>query len=152
MKVTGYGIGVSLQKEYEQDPYFAKGLELDEFFTDQCIANSMKWGLGGSVSKPISRDAIEGYDDKGADGKWKRLIKWSYKKNKETNERIYQDYPPRMEFGVPTSSMKEELGSDNLLHTHATFRPKFFDANGDTISNVTSDNIDEVLPKWSRVV
>ena len=152
LKVTGYGTSLTLHKDYVNDSYYEKGRELDEFFINKCIENSMLWGLGGSKTKPIARETIEGYDDKGDNGKWKRLLKYPYKKDKTTNERIYQEeYSPRLDFGIPTVSMVEEKGEDNLLHTKAVFKPRFYDADGSKYDEVSTDNIDEILPAWSRM-
>lgn len=150
-KVTGYSTSISLFKNYETDPYYIKMRELDEFFIDKCVENSRLWGLGGSASRPISRDVIEGYDDKGADGKWKRLIKYAYKKNKKTGEREYQDYAPRLEFGIQHSSMEETIGSDGRIHQSAKFKPAFYNEDGEKIASVDTDNMSEVLPNWSKI-
>ena len=101
--VTGYCTSINLKKN---DPYLEKACELDEFFINQCIENSLVWGLGGSKTKKINRSSIAGYDEKGDKGKWKRILKHSYKIDKNTKERIYLDYPPRMEFNVPESVCK----------------------------------------------
>jgi hypothetical protein len=157
-KITGYSTSISFLKD--EDPYLAKAEQLDQFFIDKCVANSVSWGLGGSKTRPIDRSAIEGYDDKGWNGKWKRLVKYAYKVDKNTKDRIYQDYPPRMEFGVQTESITETLGDNGLMKQRAVFKPAFFDAqrekvfsSGYNASNpkVTSDDINEILPKWSRV-
>ena len=44
--------------------------------------------------------SIAGYDEegRGEKGKWKRILKYSYKI--KHGERIYLDYPPRMEFSI----------------------------------------------------
>jgi hypothetical protein len=157
-KITGYSTSISFLKD--EDPYLAKAEELDQFFIDKCVANSVSWGLGGSKSRPIERSVIEGYDDKGWNGKWKRLVKYAYKVDKNTKDRIYQDYPPRMEFGVQTESMTESLGDNGLMKQRAVFKPTFFNANRDKVFStgfnaanpkVSSDDISEILPKWSRV-
>ena len=56
--------------------------------------------------KKINRSSIAGYDDKGDKGKWKRILKYSYKIDKNTKQKKYLDYPPRMEFNVPESVCK----------------------------------------------
>jgi len=150
-KVTGYSTSVSLQKDYEADPYYEKGRELDEFFIEKCIENSVLWGLGGSKTIKIDRASIAGYDDKGDKGKWKRIIKYAYKVDKQTKERIYTDYPPRLDFGITTSSAEDVEGDDGLLHAEATFKTRFFDATGVRVPDVGTDNIDDVLPNWSRI-
>ena len=149
-KVTGYSTAVSLQKEYEQDPYYQKSLEIDNFFMDACHKNAMAWHLGGTAQRPLGRDAIEGYDDRGADGKWKRMLKWSYKKD-EHGQRQYLDYPPRLEFSIPTNSMTEHQGSDGLTVQEAVFKPVFFDVTATKLEPVNSTEASRVLPKWSRV-
>ena len=151
-KITGYSTSIQMLKDYNSDPYLAKLQELDEFIMDAAHKNALAWGLGGTKTRPLAREAIEGYDDRGADGKWKRLVKWSYKKDQATNERIYNDqYPPRHEFSIPIMTKEETKGKDGMYKQSATFRPTFFDAEGKKIEGVTSDNVAEVIPKWSRV-
>lgn len=149
-KITGYTTTISCHKEYETDPYYLKALELDEFFMHKCHENAMYWHLGGTASRPLGLDIIEGYDDRGADGKWKRFLKWSYKKD-DQGQRNYLDYPPRLEFGVPTTSTTEHQGADGLMVQEAIFKPVFFDMNATKLDPVTSEEIDQVLPKWSRL-
>ena len=92
----------------KNDPYLEKANELDEFFINQCIENSINWGLGGSKNINIDRSTIAGYDEEGRGdkGKWKRLLKYSYKIDKNTKEKNYLDYPPRMEFNIPDKTCK----------------------------------------------
>ena len=154
-KITGYSVAVSFPKEYEDDPFYQKACELDEFFISSCIKNSVSWGLGGSKTVQVAREAIAGYDDKGHNGKWKRLLKWSYKDVKnaagEVLDREYLEYPPRMEFGIPTVTITESVGDRGLIHQTAVLKPTFFDAEGNRIEQVSSDDISTVLPKWSRI-
>ena len=149
-KITGYSTAISFKKEYENDPLYLKAQELDEFFIDKCVENSMAWCLGGSKTRPIARESVEGYDDRGWNGKWKRLVKWSYKvlPNKE---REYKPYPPRMEFGIPTSSTTETQGENGLIEQQAIFKTVFFNADGDRLAPVHSTEVGDVLPNFSRV-
>ena len=150
-KITGYSTSFSFNKEYEKDPYYAKAQEIDDFFINECIKNSVAWGLGGSKTRPIERTAIEGYDEKGLNGKWKRLIKYSYKVNKSTGEREYTDYAPRMEFGLPTASMSEHKGENGIMRQEAVLKPTFYDADGEALPTATTDNMNDILPKWSKI-
>ncbi len=150
-KITGYSAAISFPKEFEQDPYYLKALELDKFFIDQCHANSTAWCLGGSKAMPMDRATVAGYDEKGWNGKWKRIVKWSYKDDPKTKDRTYQPYPPRMDFGIPTTTMTEYPGEDNLLKQEAIFKTTFFDAEGNKLEPVNSSDADTVLPKFSRV-
>ena len=75
-----------------EDKYLEKAKELDDFFIDAFYQN--KQGL----SKNIPKSNIEGYDIYGQGGLWKRICKYPYKVNKNTKEREYLDYPPKMEF------------------------------------------------------
>ena len=52
-KITGYSAAISFPKEYENDPYYIKAAELDEFFIDQCHKHSMAWCLGGTKQVPM---------------------------------------------------------------------------------------------------
>jgi hypothetical protein len=149
-KITGYSTSISCLKEYEDDPYYKKGLELDEFFIKMCHKNAMAWHIGGTKNVPLDIRAIQGYDDRGCDGKWKRLLKWSYKKDGQ-GERNYLDYPPRLEFGIPTTSMTEYVGSDGLKVQEAIYKPVFFDIEGTKLEPVSSTQSDTVLPKFSRI-
>ena len=112
-EITGYSTSISLKKN---DPYFIKAREIDDFFIDKCIENSVLWGLGGSKTEKVDVHSIIGYDDKGEKGKWKRILKYTYKINKNTKERVYNDYPPRMEFSVPEKTCRffNEDGKPNL--------------------------------------
>ena len=66
---------ISCYADYENDPYYHKAVELDQFFMEQCCENSTQWHIGGASKKPLSKEFVEGYDDRGVDGKWKRLVK-----------------------------------------------------------------------------
>lgn len=152
-KTNGYSTSIGLPKNYaegEGDPYYNKARELDEFFIQACIEHSVLWGLGGTAKVAVDPRAIAGYDDKGENGSWKRILKYAYKKAAD-NSRIYQDYPPRMEFGIPCILLQEEMGPDGKYRTIATFKPTFYDAHGVKIPNVGSSNMSEYLPNWSRV-
>ena len=83
--------GTSMQINCK-DKYLEKAKELDTFFIKAFYEN--KWGL----SKNIPLLNIEGYDEHGQGGLWKRLCKDPYKVNKETKDREYLDYPSKMEF------------------------------------------------------
>jgi hypothetical protein len=157
-KITGYTTSIQCEKDYESDPYYKKAVELDQFFIEQCIQNSVAWGLGGSKTKPIAREAIEGYDDKGDNGKWKRLVKYAYKKN--GTEKIYTDYAPRLEFGLLTDAITESKDADGKLVQHATFKTVFFNAEGDKVDQVTADSVEShgsahsiraCLPNWCKI-
>jgi len=145
-KLTGFTTTVSCHKEYAHDPLYQKAQELDEMFINACVNNSQLWGLGGSKTKPISRDVIEGYDDKGDKGKWKRLLKWSYKVDQKTQEKQYLEYAPRLELAI-SANIKGEPGKET-----AEFTVPFFNHEGTKISEkVTDSNIDEILPKFSEL-
>ena len=75
--------GTSMQINCE-DKYLQKAKELDRFFINAFYEN--KWGVNKNM--PISN--IEGYDDYGQGGLWKRICKYPYKVNKDTKERISQ--------------------------------------------------------------
>ena len=75
-----------------KDKYLEKAKELDKFFINTFYEN--KWGL----NRNIPLQYIEGYDEHGQGGLWKRICKDSYKVDKETKEREYLDYPSKMEF------------------------------------------------------
>lgn len=146
-KITSFGLGVSCLKEYEDDPYYLKGQELDSFFMKACHENAQAWGIGG---KNTTFEQIEGEDHAGHFGKWKRLLKWSYKTDKTTKERTYLDYPPRFEFGVPTVQMTEDT-VDGMKVQDAVFKPVFFDVNGDKLDPVRFTEVEHVMPKFARV-
>jgi hypothetical protein len=158
-KITGYTTSIQCEKDYENDPYYKKAAELDLFFIEQCIQNSLAWGLGGSKTKPIAREAIEGYDDKGDNGKWKRLVKYAYKK--VGTEKVYTEYAPRLEFGLLTDAITESKDSDGKLVQHTTFKTAFFTADGDKLDVVTADSmpsgkhhdtdISTCMPNWSKI-
>jgi hypothetical protein len=148
--IGGYTIEPAMQQDYEQDPYFQKALELDDFFIQTCLSNKALWGFGG----PGAPDSvITGFDEKGYKGKWKRMIRYSGKLNKDTKVMEYSDYPPRLSFkiGEVYGSGKYHVNDRNLQYYTCNFLTKFFDANGSRIQDVTSANISDVVPKYSRV-
>ena len=75
-----------------EDEYLEKAKELDKFFINAFYEN--KW----NINKNISIQHIEGYDEHGQGGLWKRLCKASYKL--KGNEREYLNYPAKMQFSM----------------------------------------------------
>ena len=73
--------GTGMQINWEGE-YLRKARELDQFFINAFYEN--KWGL----KKNIPKSTIEGYDEHGQDGLWKRICKDPYRVNKDTKERI----------------------------------------------------------------
>lgn len=149
-KINGYTTSISCYKDYDKDPYYLKAVEMDQFFIGACHENALYWHLGGTTARPLSLEAVEGLDHAGVSGLWKRFLKYSYKKN-DQGERVYLEYAPRLEFGVPTSSMTEHMGPDNLMVQEAVLKPVFFDVNAQKLEPVTSMEADQVLPKWSKI-
>ena len=84
--------GTSMQINCEGQ-YLRKAKELDQFFINAFYEN--KWDLAHNVPKS---NTIEGYDEHGQGGLWKRICKDPYRVNRDTKEREYLDYPPKMEF------------------------------------------------------
>ena len=74
--------------------YLRKARELDQFFMNAFYEN--KWGLAQNVPK----SNIEGYDQHGQGGLWRRICKDPYGVDKDTKEREYLDYPSKMEFTI----------------------------------------------------
>lgn len=148
-KVTGYSLALSLPKDYLQDPYFLKARELDAFFVNACLENAFIWGLGGTDTEAPDRKSIEGYDKWGYKGKWKRLLKPSYKDDKATNKRTYQDeYAPRLEFGLK-STLTESFNDAGKKVVAGEFNTNFYDKNNNKILHCRSDRLNEILPKMS---
>ena len=83
--------GTSMQINCE-DKYLQKAKELDQFFINAFYEN--KWGLNHNVPK----SSIEGYDEHGQGGLWKRICKNPYRVKGDTKEREYLDYPSKVEF------------------------------------------------------
>ena len=85
--------GTSMQINCDGE-YLDKAKELHQFFIDYIH----------SLSKVIKipREAVAGYDEHGQDGSWKRICKKPYKMidNERVNERVYLDYPSKMEFSL----------------------------------------------------
>ena len=94
-KGGNYG-GASMQINCEDSEgtgqYLQKAKELDQFFINAFYEN--KWGL----NKNIPKSNIEGYDEHGEGGLWKRICKDPYRVNKDTKEREYLDNPSKMEY------------------------------------------------------
>lgn len=143
-KVTGYTLSMSFGKDYESNDVYKKAQEIDQFFIDACHENAVLWRLG-----KVPRNIIEGFDEQGDNGKWKRIVKWSSKRNKQTNERIYNfEHPPRHEIAVP-AVLTDNPTDDNPDHRDAKFTSMFFDEAGDRYSVVDNTNYESVCPKWS---
>ena len=138
--VTGYNLVLSLDTEYENDPVYQKACELDEFFIDAIAQNAATWGLDDA-----DRNDVAGKDERGKGGLWRRLLKWSMKKNETTNKKEYLEYPPRLELKL-TAQIQGQPGSQS-----ATFSTNFFDERGRPIKPVTNDNAGDVCPKFSEV-
>ena len=85
----GYFSGSTIQINCE-DQYFKKARELDNFFIHAFYEN------GWNINKNIPIQHIQGYDEHGQGGLWKRICKTPYKL--KGNEREYLNYPPKMEF------------------------------------------------------
>ncbi len=158
-KITGYYSSFSTGKDYENDPCYLKLKELDDFFIQACIDNCVAWRLGGTSTNPVSMETIAGYDEYGQNGKWKRLLKYSYKVD-QNQIRTYSDYPPNYELAVP-AIINEELNDDGKTKSQTSkFTMKFFDQHGVEITNVTDETIESVCPNfcegsalatWSRI-
>ena len=75
--------------------YLEKAKELDQFFINYIHSLNSKY-------KKIQREAVAGYDEHGQGGSWKRICKKPYKivDEERVNERVYQDYPSKMEFNL----------------------------------------------------
>ena len=69
-KVTGYTLSMSFGKDYETNDVYKKAQEIDQFFIDACHENAVLWRLG-----KVPRNIIEGFDEQGDNGKWKRIVK-----------------------------------------------------------------------------
>ena len=98
-----------------KDKYLEKAKELDTFFINTFYEK--KWGLNKNI--PLLN--IEGYDEHGQGGLWKRLCKDPYKVNKETKEREYLNYPSKMEF--------------TLFYKNDRLQTTMFSWNGDKLPN-----------------
>ena len=81
--------GTSMQINCDRE-YLEKAKELDQFFINYMHS------LSKEKVKKIPREAVAGYDEHGQGGSWKRICKKPYKMI--DNERVYLDYPSKMEF------------------------------------------------------
>lgn len=91
--IFGMCDGKTMQINCENE-YLDKARGLHRFFIDAFYEN--KWDLSDRV--PIS--SIEGYDNHGKGGLWKRICKAPYKVNQQTNEKECLPYPSKMEFAL----------------------------------------------------
>ena len=78
--------GTSMQINCEGE-YLIKAKELDQFFIDY---------IRSLNDEEIPREAVEGYDEHGQGGSWKRICKKPYLIFND--KRLYLDYPSKMEF------------------------------------------------------
>ena len=69
-----------------------KAKELDQFFIENLYEN--KWNLSANIPKKN----IEGYDEWGLNGVWKRIVKKPYKNVHGVRE--YLHYPLRMDLSI----------------------------------------------------
>jgi len=86
---------------------------------------------------------LKGRDDKGYKGKWLRLIKWSKKKQDDGTYK-YLEYPPNIEFKVPTAV-------DQKDETNSKIKCGIFDQDGTRFPDVISADREQVVPKRSDV-
>ena len=78
--------GTSMQINCEGE-YLKKAKELDQFFIDY---------IHSFNDEEIPREVVEGYDEYGQGGSWKRICRKPYIIVNE--KRMYTDYPSKMEF------------------------------------------------------
>ena len=106
----GKYLGTSMQINCEGE-YLIKAKELDQFFIDY---------IRSLNDEEIPREVVEGYDEYGQGGSWKRICKKPYIIFDE--ERLYQDYPSKMEF--------------NFFHRNDILVTTFFTWDGEKIETV----------------
>ena len=107
--------GTSMQINCEGQ-YLQKAKELDQFFINAFYEN--KWGLAHNVPN----SSIEGYDEHGQGGLWRRICKDPYRVKGDTKEGEYFHYPSKMEF---TLFHKNDKSSD--LRTGHKLETTIFD-------------------------
>ncbi len=145
-KLTGMTASISLAKDKESsftDPYFLKAQEIDEFLIQKCGENSMAWGQAGA---PV--EAFRGYDQFGFGGKYKRLVKYSYKVDKTTKQRIYTDYPPRIDMSVWANLANTPDPETGKILRSGPITTNLYDKNGTKLEGVTTENVNQFIPKF----
>jgi len=150
-KISGYSTSISCLSDYENDPYYLKAKELDDFFIDSCHKNAIAWQIGGSLKNPMTKAQFVGNDERGFEGKWKRILKWAGKKNEKTGDKDYAPYPPRMDFSIQTTSTSEYTDEEGKIVQEAEFKPVFYDSLANKLDKVTTANVNEAMPPRSRV-
>ena len=74
-KVSGYCLCHSLENNYVE-----KVKELDKFLINEVYENRTSWRIG----EKIPFEVFSGYDDYGTDSKYKRVLKYPYRKWNES--------------------------------------------------------------------
>ena len=137
-------------ENYTEDIVYQKFQEIDQKFI-QLIHDYGKWPEEQQeIAVELSK--LTGKDDKGRLGKWKRLVKWPAKKD-ENDKLIYNNkYPPYLQVKVLSEVTTQTV--NGVSEDKADFTAKgaqFYRENNEEIPEVTSDNLDEVLPPHSEV-
>ena len=155
---TGYNIAQSLPSDYASDSseyhaVFLKLQELDRFFMDKIMENRQEW-----IDIPESRNAsgvktqIEGDDAHGYNGLWKRVLKWSRNKNKNSAgiQEVLSEYPPRIESSFDVK-FEDKTILDEDGKRKCKFNTQFFDESNVEVTGITQANCEDTLPKFAEV-
>lgn len=145
-KLTGMTASFSFGKDKETcatDPYFLKAQELDEFFIKKCAENSLAWGQAGAPEA-----VFRGYDQHGFGGKYKRMVKPSYKVNPDTQQRIYTDHPPRFEMSVWANLSNTPDSESGKMIRGGPITTALYDKDGKKLNDVTTENVNNFIPKF----
>lgn len=151
-KTTSYSLNMSLgtKDNYNESPYFKKAQEFDQLMIDMCVKNSVKW-----TGKRLKRPIIAGDDEdeeriRGYGSLYKRMVKYSYKKNEDDEKVVNYDFAPGLVFGFKTRA-NDKTAADGTKEAYHTFITKFFDDNHQQVIGVDSTNVETVCPKRSEV-
>ena len=160
-KITGYNVALGFSKDYENDPYFQKANEIDEYMMDVLQDHHAEWGHGVS-SVPLDDRQLRGIDKRGTMAIYKRIVKWSYKKD-EKNNIEFLDYPPRLEFNIQCVITEQNITNDagaTVKRQQAKFQQfSLFNAAGEQYADFDSTKLmycpaqseGSCLAHWSKV-
>lgn len=153
--VTGYGIELSLPKDYLEpgtlgNKYYLKAKQLNKYIMSQGIINRTEWfDIPSGRNIEGVTEQIEGVGETNYNSLMKSLLNYSRQKMKNSKgvQEIMSEYPPRFKFALDARMGDKAEGANRT----AEFVTQFFDVENNETKNVTHLNYTEALPKFSEV-
>lgn len=146
---------LSFPTEYADDEEYQKLRDIDDKII-RLIYEYRDW-VGVAKKKAKDLGNLQGEDDRGHLGDFKRLVKWP-KTKKEDGDVEYKNYPPTINVKVLADITQHENEEQGLKENFADFRAfgtQFYelqDGTAESIEEVNSNNVDTILPRNSEVI